>query len=89
MITILYSYQEFRAEKKMRKESDSIDVLEVPEEAYYGVQTLRGFENFQITGTKMNSAFIKNITKIKKVAAKVNGKYGYIQTETAEAIIRA
>ena len=32
--------------EKMRKESDSIGVLEVPEEAYYGVQTLRGFENF-------------------------------------------
>jgi aspartate ammonia-lyase len=27
----------------MRKESDSIGELEVPENAYYGVQTLRGF----------------------------------------------
>lgn len=36
----------------MRKESDSIGELEVPENAYYGVQTLRGFENFQITGIK-------------------------------------
>lgn len=70
----------------MRIESDSIGVLEVPENAYYGVQTLRGFENFQITGTKMNQTFIKNITKIKKVAAKVNGKYGYIKAEVAQAI---
>lgn len=70
----------------MRKESDSIGVLEVPENAYYGVQTLRGFENFQITGKKMNQTFIKNITKIKKVAAKVNGKYGYIKAEVAQAI---
>ena len=70
----------------MRKESDSIGVLEVPENVYYGVQTLRGFENFQITGTKMNQTFIKNITKIKKVAAKVNGKYGYIKAEVAQAI---
>lgn len=70
----------------MRKESDSIGVLEVPKKAYYGVQTLRGFENFQITGTKMNQTFIKNITKIKKVAAKVNGKYGYIKSEVAQAI---
>ena len=70
----------------MRKESDSIGELEVPENAYYGVQTLRGFENFQITGIKMNDTFISNITKIKKVAAKVNGKYGYIKSEIAQAI---
>ena len=70
----------------MRKESDSIGELEVPESAYYGVQTLRGFENFQITGIRMNDAFIRNITKIKKVAAKVNGKYGYINPEIAQAI---
>ena len=73
----------------MRKESDSIGVLEVPEKAYYGVQTLRGFENFQITGVKMNPVFIKNITKIKKAAAKVNGQYGYVKTEIADAVIRA
>ena len=73
----------------MRKESDSIGELEVPESAYYGVQTLRGFENFQITGIRMNDAFIRNITKIKKVAAKVNGKYGYINPEIAQAIDKA
>lgn len=73
----------------MRKESDSIGELEVPESAYYGVQTLRGFENFQITGIRMNDTFIRNITKIKKVAAKVNGKYGYINPEIAQAIDKA
>ena len=73
----------------MRKESDSIGELEVPESVYYGVQTLRGFENFQITGIRMNDAFIRNITKIKKVAAKVNGKYGYINPEIAQAIDKA
>ena len=73
----------------MRKESDSIGELEVPENAYYGVQTLRGFENFQITGIKMNDTFVKNITKIKKVAAKVNGEFGYIKTEISQAIVKA
>ncbi len=70
----------------MRKESDSIGELEVPENAYYGVQTLRGFENFQITGIKMNGTLVRNITKIKKVAAKVNGEFGYINPEVAQAI---
>ncbi len=72
-----------------RKESDSVGTLHVPAEAYYGVQTQRGHENFQISDRKMNFDFIKNITLIKKVAAKVNGQYGYIEKGIAEAIIRA
>lgn len=74
---------------KTRKESDSIGALNVPIDAYYGVQTLRGFENFQITGIKVHPEFIRNVTVIKKAAAKVNGRYGYIKKEIAEAIVRA
>ena len=74
---------------KMRKESDSVGSLDIPDSAYYGVQTLRGFENFQISGIRMNEEFIKKITCIKKAAAKVNGEYGYLQKEIAEAIICA
>lgn len=75
--------------RKMRLESDSVGSMRVPAEAYYGVQTLRGYENFQITGTLMNWRFIQNIVKIKKVAAKINGENGYIPTATAQAIIAA
>ncbi|MBR4942395.1 MAG: aspartate ammonia-lyase [Clostridia bacterium] len=74
---------------KTRRESDSIGELELPENAYYGVQSLRGFQNFQITGNRMNKAFVSNITKIKKVAALVNGRYGYVQPEIADAICKA
>ena len=56
----------------MRKESDSIGELEVPDNAYYGVQTLRGYENFHITGNLMNYQFVKNITRIKRAAAQVS-----------------
>lgn len=35
---------------KTRMEADSIGTMEVPEEAYYGVQALRAKENFSITG---------------------------------------
>ncbi len=75
--------------KVMRTESDSVGSLQVPADVYYGVQTLRGYENFRITGVRMNWQFIKNIAKIKKVAAKVNGENGYIPTDIAEAIITA
>ncbi len=44
---------------KTRIESDSIGSLNVPADAYYGVQTLRGFENFQISGLKVDENFIK------------------------------
>lgn len=72
-----------------RSESDSIGTMNVPENAYYGVQSLRAQENFRITEKPMNDAFIKNVVLIKKVAAKVNGKYGYVEQNIANAIVTA
>ena len=43
---------------KYRLESDSIGTLEVPADAYYGVQSLRGKNNFHITGYKVSDTFI-------------------------------
>ena len=43
---------------KTRLEADSIGTMEVPEEAYYGVQSLRAKENFVITGHRMNPVFL-------------------------------
>ena len=74
---------------KVRQESDSIGVLDVPAGAYYGVQTLRGHENFNITGNAMSEEFVKNIVRIKRAAARVNGKHGYVPKEIAQAIVSA
>lgn len=74
---------------KTRKEKDSVGELSIPAEAYYGVQTQRGYNNFQISGRRMDATFIKNVTLIKKAAAKVNGKYGYISEGIEEAICTA
>ena len=41
-----------------RTESDSIGSKQIPAEAYYGVQSLRGAENFHITGAKLHPEFI-------------------------------
>ena len=54
---------------KTRLEHDSIGTMEVPEEAYYGVQSLRAMKNFPITGRKLNPYFINNMARIKKAAA--------------------
>lgn len=72
-----------------RKESDSIGTLEVPKDAYYGVQTLRGYENFRITGHKMNKTFIKNIVLIKKACAITNFNAGNITEKMKDAIVKA
>ena len=74
---------------KTRIESDSVGTLEIPQEAYYGVQALRGYNNFQISGVKVHSTFIKNVTLIKKAAAMTNGACGDITEEMARAIIAA
>ena len=64
--------------KKIRTESDSVGTLEVPSEAYYGVQSLRGHENFKITGRAIHKDLILNIARIKKAAALVNARYGFL-----------
>ena len=72
-----------------RLESDSIGTLEVPDNAYYGVQTLRGYNNFRITGLSANYGFILNVVKIKKAAAIVNEKVGSLDKTRADAIVKA
>lgn len=72
-----------------RKESDSIGTLDVPADAYYGVQSLRGYRNFSITGHPMNLKFMHNVVKIKKAAAVVNAACGAIPEGHAKAIVQA
>lgn len=51
---------------KTRIEADSIGSLEVPSDAYYGVQSLRAKRNFPITGTPIHPVMIQNLAKIKR-----------------------
>ena len=44
--------------------------MEVPEEAYYGVQTARAIRNFPISGQKAHPEFIRAVALIKVAAAK-------------------
>ena len=73
----------------MRIESDSIGTREIPAEAYYGVQSLRGAENFVITGQRMRPEFIVSIAEIKKACAICNHEVGELTTEKRDAIIAA
>ena len=75
--------------RKYRMEHDSIGEKEVPEDAYYGIQTLRAYENFYITGLKMHPELINSVAQIKKAAAITNFEVGELDKKIATAIVRA
>ena len=74
-----------------RIEHDIIGDLEVPANAYYGVQSLRGKENFFITEEKNNQEiyFIIAFAYVKKAAAMANKELGVVKPEVADAMIWA
>jgi aspartate ammonia-lyase len=74
-----------------RKEHDSLGERELPDTAYYGVQTLRGMENFPISGIPLHhfSHFVRSLAYVKKAAAMANKDLGVIRSERADAIVAA
>ena len=72
-----------------RIESDSIGSRNIPKDAYYGVQSLRGCENFRITGQKLRKEFIESLAQIKKVCAICNQNVGELDEKIATAICTA
>jgi len=75
----------------VRTEHDSLGEREVPDHAYYGVQTIRGMENFRISGIGMYhfEHFIRAFAFVKKAAAKANAELGVLSQERADAIFKA
>ena len=72
-----------------RNEQDSIGSREVPEDVYYGVQSLRAAENFHITGLYMHPEIINSLACIKKAAAITNCEAGLLDKKIANAIVKA
>ncbi len=72
-----------------RTEKDSIGTKEIPANAYYGINALRGQENFPISGLKAHPRFIDAFMRIKKAAAQTNKELGLIKGEQADAISQA
>ena len=71
-----------------RIESDLLGPLEVPECALYGVQTLRGIQNFEISKFHLNEYpdFIRGLAITKLAAARANFELGLISKEQADAM---
>ena len=72
-----------------RVERDSIGAKDVPENVYYGVQSLRAAENFHITGLNMHPEIINSLAYIKKAAAITNCEIGLLDKKKASAIVQA
>ena len=74
---------------RYRIEKDQLGELQVPAEAYYGIETLRGKENFEITKRGICRQLIKALAIVKKSAAKANNDAGNIDEKTCKAIMLA
>ena len=74
--------------KTFRSEHDLLGYKDVPDEAYYGVHTLRAVENFNITGITIAvyPELIRALAQIKKAAARANQGLGLLDGKIADAI---
>nr|WP_305884235.1 aspartate ammonia-lyase [Microbulbifer okhotskensis] len=81
----------FNAGSETRLERDLLGEREVPTDVYFGIQTLRALENFQITGITLNHFpnLVKALAMVKKAAANANGQLGYLEPKLQSAIAGA
>jgi aspartate ammonia-lyase len=71
-----------------RREQDLLGSREVPSSAYYGIQTLRGLENFHISGVPLSHypELIDALAMVKMAAARANRECGQLDAKVADAI---
>ncbi len=74
-----------------RMEHDLLGEREVPAESYYGVQSLRAIENFNISGVTLNfyPMLIDALAMVKHSAAEANFELGLIDEKVKDAIVTA
>ncbi|NJL02236.1 MAG: aspartate ammonia-lyase [Spirulinaceae cyanobacterium RM2_2_10] len=72
-----------------RAERDSLGDRQLPDSAYYGIQTLRATENFPISGLRPLPTYVEAGVLIKKATAIANGELGCIPTELSQVIVQA
>ena len=75
----------------VRVEHDLLGEREVPDEAMYGIQTLRALENFPITGIALREfpGLIIALAAVKEAAALANADLGLLEPHTTDVIVRS
>ena len=79
------------ATSNVRQEKDSIGIKEIPADVYYGVQTARALENFQISGVNTNHypGYFEAWAIVKLAAARANTDVGAMSKEKLAMIEKA
>lgn len=74
-----------------RLEHDFLGEMPIPQDVYYGIQTLRALDNFHITGipVKVEPLFVQALAFVKKGAALANKELGVLDPKIADAIAQA
>ncbi len=74
-----------------RTEKDLLGEKQIPADAYYGVQTIRALENFQVSGVTTNfyPDYVRAYAMVKWVAARANTEIGRMKKERYDAIEKA
>lgn len=75
--------------KDFRIERDSMGDRQIESTVYYGIQTLRAVENFDISGIRPLNTYVDACLIIKKATAIVNGELGCIPPDISQAIVQA
>ena len=74
---------------KTRIENDSMGDIEVPTDRYWGAQTQRSLQNFEIGGERFPREMIWSLGIVKQSIAEVNSELGLLDRDKAEVIMRA
>src|SRR3981081_948970 len=72
--------------ERFRTERDPLGALDVPADAYYGIQTARAVENFPISGLRAPDDLITATILIKKAPAQRNAAQGRLDPDVANVI---
>ena len=76
---------------RTRSEHDLLGERDVPDDALYGIQTLRALENFPITGIPLREfpALVEALAAVKEAAALANADHGLLDPAIADPVVRA
>jgi aspartate ammonia-lyase len=91
LLVILLAFSTGIFAQGTRTEKDLLGEKQIPNEAYYGVQTMRALENFQISGVKTNfyPDYVRAYAMVKLAAARANTQVGRMKKEKLYDIERA
>jgi aspartate ammonia-lyase len=91
LFSLTMSATSARSQQTFRTEKDLLGEKQIPNDKYYGVQTARALENFQISGVLINHypGFVEAWAIVKLAAARANTDVGAMKKETLAAIEKA